>query len=304
MRRNIIFIAFSAILLFGLCGCDMVSGLLPKKTAVKEEKAQAAPPVKGPIVAKINNIPVTLEDLNQEIDAFNAAIPDNKPEAKINTREKKLDYLKNELVRRILLYQYASDKGLDKNPEVQRALEKTKQDLLVIELIREEAANVDVSSKEIEDYYNTYKEQLREPEERQIREIVVSAEPEAKDIMIQLLQGADFATLARERSKAASAKEGGDLGFIQRGTKSPQFDAVAFSDTLDVGKVSNIFKGPDGYYIIKLEAKSGGKQRSLSELWDDIKRGLIFVKQQKKIEDLIGRLSRDARIEIYEGEIK
>lgn len=304
MRRNAIFISFSIFLLFGLYGCDMISSLTSKKIATKEGKAQAAPIVKGTIIAKVNNIPITLEDLNQEIETFNAMVPENKPEAKINTREKKIDYLKNEMVRRVLLYQCALDKGLDQKEEVRRALEKTKQDLLVMGLVREEAANVEVSSAEIEDYYNNYKEQLKEPEERQIREIAVNTEQEAKDILIQLLQGADFAALTRERSKSASAKDGGDIGFIQRGKKSPQFDAVAFSDTLEVGKMSNIFKGPDGYYIIKLEAKSGGKQKSLTELWDDIKRGLTFVKQQKKIEDLIARLSREAKLEIYEGDIK
>jgi parvulin-like peptidyl-prolyl isomerase len=161
-----------------------------------------------------------------------------------------------------------------------------------------------VSSKEIEDYYNNYKDQLKEPEERQLLEIVVTSEQDAKDILIQLLQGADFATLAKDHSKSASAKNGGDLGFIKKGQKSAQFDAVAFSDSLDVGKMSSIFKCPDGYYIVKLEAKRGGKQRSLADMWDDIKKGLTFLKQQKKIEDLIGKLSHDAKLEFYEGEIK
>jgi parvulin-like peptidyl-prolyl isomerase len=224
---------------------------------------------------------------------------------KITTTKQKVDYLKNEVIRRVLLYQAALAKGLDRKEEVIKALEKTKQDLLVMELVRQEAEKIDVSSAEVEDYYNTYKEQLKEPEERQIREIVVSTEAEAKDILIQLLQGADFATLAKERSKSASAKDGGDLGFISKGKKFAQFDNVGFSDTLEVGKTSNIFKGSDGsYYILKLEGKRGGKQKSLSEMWDDIKRGLTFLKQQQRIETLITNLSKDAKLEIYEGEIK
>jgi hypothetical protein len=39
-------------------------------------------------------------------------------------------------------------------------------------------------------------------------------------------------------------------------------------------------------------------------MWDDIERALTFLKQEKKIEDLIGKLSSGAKIEIYEGEIK
>lgn len=301
LKKGILFV-LAFFLIFSL-GCDKISALLNPK---KAEAKRAAPTmvVKGTVIAKVNNIPITLEDLNQEVEAYNAMVPQDKPEAKITTREQKVNYLKNEMIRRALLYQDASDKGLDRNEDVMRAMDKTKMDLLVVELVRQEAGKVDVSSKEIEDYYNTYKEQLKEPEERDIREIVVPTEAEAKEILIQLLQGADFATKAKECSKSASAKDSGDLGFIPKGKKFVQFDAVAFSDTLDVGKVSNIFKGPEGYYILKLEVKRGGKQKSLSELWEDIKRGLTFLKQQQKIEDLIGKLSRQAKIEIYEGEIK
>jgi peptidyl-prolyl cis-trans isomerase C len=302
MKTKLIGITALFCLCAGLWGCDKLDFLNPKKTTA----ARSAPlvEVKGPIVAKVNNLPLTLADLDEEVAAYNALVPQDKPELKITTREKKIDYLKNEMIRRALLYQAAMDRGLDKKPEIQRALEKTKMDLLVVELVREEAAKIEVSSKEIEDYYNTYKEQLKEPQQRQLREIVVPTEQEAKEIMIQLLQGADFATLAKERSKSASAKEGGDLGFIQKGKRFAQFDDAAFSDTLDVGKVSSIFKGPDGYYILKLEAKRGGKLKSLTEMWDDIKRGLTFLKQQDRIDALITKLSGQAKIETYEGEIK
>ncbi|MFC1675398.1 peptidylprolyl isomerase, partial [Candidatus Omnitrophota bacterium] len=188
--------------------------------------------------------------------------------------------------------------------DVRIALEKTKMDLLVVELIKREAEAMDVSSQEIEDYYNAYKDQLKEPQERQIREIMVSTETEARDVLIQVLQGADFSTLARQYSKTASAKDGGNLGIVKPGDRFPQFDEVAFSESLEVGKTSSIFKGPDGYYILKLESKKGGKQKSLTEMWDDIKSGLTFLKQQQKIEDLIGKLSREAKMEFYEGEIK
>lgn len=303
MERRAAVVLLSFITFFFCAGCEKLS-IFPQKKPLPKETSQEAIPVRGTLVAKVNNIPITLEDLNQEVEAFNAMVGETRPEAKISTRDKKLDYLKNEMVRRVLLYQEAMDKGLDKKEDVLRALAKTKQDLMVMELVKEETAKIEVSSKEIEDYYNQFKEQLKEPEERQISEIVVPNEAEAKEIMIQLLQGADFATLARERSKAVSAREGGDLGLIQKGKKFPQFDEVAFSDSLEVGKVSNIFKGPDGYYIVKLEVKRGGKLKPLSEMWDDIKRGLTFLKQQQRIEELITKLSQKAKFEFQEGEVK
>lgn len=303
MRSRFILFCVLCFVFYALVGCEQFNIFGPKKTT--KETAPAFT-VQGTVIAKVNNQSLTLEDLNQEIAAYNSLVPTDKPELKISTREGKIKYLKDELVRRALLYQEALNRGLERNNEAMNALEKSKRDILVMELVKQETEKVEASSAEIEEYYNTYKEQLKEPEERQIRETVVATEQEAKDILIQLLQGADFTTLAKERSKSPSSKDGGDLGFISKGKKSLQFDAVAFSDSLEVGKISNIFRGPDGYYILKLEAKRGGKLKSLSEMWDDIKRGLTFLKQQKKIDDLVSKISHDPRfkIEIYEGEIK
>lgn len=301
MKLKVLLIFF---FLFSLSGCEKITGFFRRE---KEEAREipVAPP-KGPIVAKVNHIFITLEELNQEIDAYNRLIPEDRPEEKIIGREEKINYLKNEMVRRILLYQEALDRGLDRKEDILRILERTKQDLLVMELLRQETENIDVTSEEIRNYYNSafFRERRREPEERHIREIIVPTEREAKDILIQLLQGRDFITLAKERSKALSAKDGGDLGFLKRGEKFPQFEHEAFSESLEVGKVTRYFRGPDGFYILKLEAKRGGRERTLSEMWDEIKRELIFLKQYERIESLITQLSREAKIEINEGEVK
>lgn len=299
MKRLILFMAVGCLLFCAVTGCEKIK---PKKTEKAEKPAASQITVKGTLAAKVNSIPIGLDDLNQEVDAYNAMVPADKPEMRITTREKKIDYLKNEMVRRVLLYQAALDRGLDRGEDVVKALEKTKMDLLVVSLIKQEADKISVTSKEIEDYYNTYKDQLKEPEEISIREIVLATEQEAKDVLVQLLQGADFATLANARSTSKSAKNGGDLGFVSLAKIFKEMANIA--DTLETGQISSVFKGPDGYYIIKVEAKRGGKQKTLNEMWDDIKRGLTFLKQQQQIEDMIGKLSRQAKIEVYEGEIK
>ncbi len=318
-KLKIVFICF-VVLSFYLISCDKLPFKIPffgSNDNTGAQKQEFSPlKVAGTIIAKVNNFPITLEDLNEDIDNYNNLVTQDNPQLKIATKEQKLDYLKNEMIRRSLIYQEALRRGLDKKEDVARILEKTKQDLLVVELVRQEAENVDATTQEINDYYDTYKDKLKEPEERQIREIVVPTEFEAREILIQLLQGSDFATIATQRSKAASSKNGGDLGFIVKagtmmgekeftGTKNfKEFDEIAFSNTLEVGKISNIFKGSDGYYIIKLEAKRGGKQMSLSEMWDDIKKALIFLKQQQKIENIINQLTGNAKIEVYEGAIQ
>ncbi len=303
MRRFLGFFLILGFLIPALSGCDLINNFMGPKKSSGIQKSPSFK-VRGTIIGKVGNIPLTLEELNQDVASFNEIVPADQPEKKITTREQKIDYARNQMAKRALLYQEALNRGLDKDDEITSALERTKMELCVIKLLKDETEKTDVTPKEVEDAYNTYKDQLKEPEERNIREIVVTSEQAAKDILVQLLQGGDFATLAKERSRSSSAKDGGDLGFISKGKKFAQFDAVAFSDTLEVGKTSNIFKGPDGYYILKLEAKKGGKQRSLSEVYDDVKRLLLFLKREQKIDDLLNKLSKTNKVEINEGEIR
>jgi len=295
--------ACSLILVIVSAGCDKLPGMRPK--AVGDTTAVAEPmAVKGTVVAKVNNHPITLEELNQEVEAYNSMVPENRQDAKLTTRDQKLTYLRDQMVRAMLLYQEAADRRLDSSEEISRILDKTRKELLVVELLRQETSGIEVTSQEIEDYYKMYKDHMKEPEERQVREIVVADEAEAKEILIQLLQGADFAAIARERSRAASAKDGGNVGFLKPGDKFGQYNTSVFSETIDVGQVSSIFKGPDGWYIVKIENKRGGKEVPMTDAWEDIKKTLTILKQQQKLEELLAKLSSGAKIEIYEGDVR
>ena len=302
-NKIVLFILVSAFF-SGILGCDKIKQMTAPKSEAKVVAQGPAIQPRGPIVAKINNIAIGLDDLNDEIEFYNANVPEESPELKITTREQKINYLKNEVIRRTLIYQQALDKGLDRNDEVRQAVEKNKREMMVMQNVQDIVKNITASSKEVEDYYNTYKDQLKEPEERKVSEIVVGSEQEAKDLLVQLLQGANFTTLAKANSKAPSAADGGVIDFVAKGVKSEQFDEVVFASTLDIGELSSIFKTPEGYSIIRLDAKRGGKLKPLSEMWDDINRGLVYMKQQQAIEELVGKLSRDAKIEVSEGEIK
>ncbi len=71
----------------------------------------------------------------------------------------------------------------------------------------------------------------------------------AQDILDKANSGEDFAELARAYSDSDSARAGGLLGEIARGTTVPAFDQAAFS--LGVNEISNITSSPAGFQIIK-----------------------------------------------------
>lgn len=76
------------------------------------------------------------------------------------------------------------------------------------------------------------------------------------DFRERVLRGEKFSMLARLYSDdPGSASKGGDLGFVERGTLYPEFEAVAFN--LKSGEVSQVVKTRAGYHIIQMIERKG-----------------------------------------------
>lgn len=82
------------------------------------------------------------------------------------------------------------------------------------------------------------------------RHVLVADEAAADQVLAELAAGADFATLARERSTdTSSATEGGDLGWTPRGDYVPEFEEAAFSAELNTPvKVQSQF----GWHVLEV----------------------------------------------------
>jgi len=299
-----LYAVFSFIALAGFLfltgGCDK----LQPKSLIKSKSYKP----QGIIIAKVHDLYITLEQLENEIKTYNEMVKDN-PEARIDSLEKKIAYLNEELIRRYLFYREAKHTGADKNPEIRETLKQVEINLLAADFIQKKINNITATSSEIENFYNLYKDRYyQEKERRKIREIALPTETKAKEILIELLRGGDFAGLARQHSQVKSAYNGGYLDLIekgQRGDNYKRFDEAAFSPSLKENQISSIFKGDDNYYyILKIEEIEGNKTKSLSEVWDDINKNVVFLKQQQKLQELTAELLKKTNIEIYRERIK
>jgi len=83
-----------------------------------------------------------------------------------------------------------------------------------------------------------------------------AARKKAEDIRNQLLEGADFAELAKKHSSdPGSGANGGNLGFAQRGSYVPDFEATAFSLAKD--EISELVETEFGFHIIQMLDRRG-----------------------------------------------
>jgi len=80
--------------------------------------------------------------------------------------------------------------------------------------------------------------------------ILVDTKAEADSIKAKIDNGESFEALAKKYSKCPSGKEGGDLGYFERGQMVKEFEDSAFS--LPIGKVSDPVKTQFGWHLIKV----------------------------------------------------
>jgi peptidyl-prolyl cis-trans isomerase SurA len=105
----------------------------------------------------------------------------------------------------------------------------------------------------------------------------------------ELLQGADFAELAKQNSRDATARDGGDLGTLKRGELAQDIETQILS--LAPGEVSLPYRSALGYHIFRLESKDSLEGE-----------GLTRVKAQ--IREILFREKFDARFDAWIKEIK
>src|SRR5450759_818976 len=105
----------------------------------------------------------------------------------------------------------------------------------------------------------------------------------ALEIRQKILQGADFADLARaESNDLGSSSKGGDLGFLKRGQTVPSFEDAAFA--LPTGELSQPVKTPYGYHLIRMEERK--PTRTFEELRPEFEKTLGNEASRKFVEDL------------------
>jgi peptidyl-prolyl cis-trans isomerase C len=234
------------------------------------------------VIARVNGIDIKAADLTLADEDIGSNLP--------MTGDARRDYLTRYLIDMQLIVQAADAKKLGDDEEFKRKLAYARNKLMMERFLQTEGRAA-VSDAALHDLYQQVTKEMAGEQEIHARHILVTSEDDAKAVFEQLRKGADFAALAKEKSKDPSSSEGGDLGYFTRDRMVPEFADAAFK--LQVGQISDPVKTEFGWHIIKLEDK---RARPIPE-FDKVKDQLENMVARKALSEQVAKLRADAKIE-------
>lgn len=183
-------------------------------------------------------------------------------------------------------------------------------DQLTISLLFNESVlqNIEVTEKEIEEYYDSNIDKYVLPETREVSHILVLSSAESnksdeealfliEEVESKLEAGEGFFDLVSEYSEDPGSNQNDGIYNITRNMTVPEFDNAAFS--LEVGETSPIIRTQYGYHIIRLLSIMEPQTIGYDEARESIEQELLFVKQRDAIPKYIADLMADADIKLY-----
>src|SRR6185312_4702946 len=306
------------------------------------------------IIARVNDSIITRsdmvksrEELDQELRQQNVAATD--PQAK----DKQKDMLRD-LIDQQLLIQKGKDLGITGDTELVKRLDDLRKQLKLDSLedlekeaqkqgvsfedykqgIRnqivtqqvishEVAPRIQITEKEIQDYYDKHKSELEQPEAVDLAEILVStgdanvnvdpnappppedpakvaaAEEKAKQLLASIKAGAKFEDVAKKSSEGPTADQGVELGMFKRGTLAKELEDLTFG--MKPGSVSDVIRTKQGFVILKVNQHTQTGIAPLKQVENRIQEAIYYEKLQPALRTYLTKLREEAYIDIKPG---
>jgi len=237
----------------------------------------------NPVLAKVNGAEIHQSDVTFAEEELAPSLAQMDPATR---KENVLAFL----IDMKIVAKAAEEKKIAEQPDFKRKLDFARNRLLMDSLLATEgkAALTDDALKKV---YEDAAKQIGDEQEVHARHILVETEDEAKAIKAELDKGADFAKLAKEKSKDPGASDGGDLGFFTKDQMVPEFSTAAFA--LEPGKISDPVKTQFGWHIIKVEEKRNRKPPDFAQVKPQLEQ---YVARKAQV-DYVTKLRETAKVE-------
>lgn len=255
------------------------------------EAPAAAPAAPAPavtpetVVATVGGEPITEADLSFAAEDLTQELSQMPP-------EQRKPFLLRVLIDMKVMATAGREAGMAETPLFQQRL-KYLEDRALRRAYFAEAIAAGVTEEAVRAEYDKFAAEFQPAEEIRASHILVPTEEEAKAVKAELDGGADFATLAKEKSIDPGAANGGDLGFFGKGMMVAPFETAAYALT-DVGQVSEPVQSQFGWHVIRLEEKRQSSAPAFEQVAGQLQQQLLM----KTFDDTVAKLMDGVAIDI------
>jgi len=313
----------------------------------------AADTVIEEIIARVNGSIITRSDLAKEKEQLQQEMQQNVSESDPHAKEQERDILRG-LIDKQLLLDKGKDLGITGDTELIKKLDDLRKQLnlesmddlekeaqkqgvsfedfkagirsqIVTQQVisHEVGPRLQITEKEIQDYYDKHKAELEQPEAVDLSEILIStgsenlsvdpkappppedpakvtaAEEKAKQVLASIKGGAKFEDVAKKSSDGATASDGGELGQFKRGTLAKELEDLTFG--MKPGSVSDVIRTKQGFVILKVNEHTQAGVAPLKQVQNRIQEAIYYEKLQPALRVYLTKLREDAYIDIKPG---
>ncbi len=165
-------------------------------------------------------------------------------------------------------------------------------------------SKVSVSPGEVNEYYKKHSQDFMQGEKVELQHILIristhteeEARQMASKIASEAKSGVAFEELAKTYSEGAEAKEGGKMGWVEKGQLMGEIDEKVFM--LEPGQITEPIMSSLGFHIFKVLDKTSLSIKPLSEVRGDIQDRIFREKLRERLEAWMQSLKKNAYISI------
>ncbi|MGO9588656.1 MAG: peptidylprolyl isomerase [Candidatus Acidiferrales bacterium] len=228
--------------------------------------------------------------------------------------------VETELVKR--LDEVRKENNLATMDDLEKAVEKQgivwedykqqmKNGLLTQKVIQQEVGGrMDIGPEEIKKYYDAHKQDFVRAEQVDLSEILLSTEgktPEeiaaiktkADDLHKRVLNGDDFAELAKRHSEGSTAQDGGELGLYERDQLAPQLADAVFK--LDKNGITDVIQTRTGFEILKVNEHYQAGLQPLDKVSEQITNIIYKQKMDPAMRSYLAELREESYVTVKPG---
>ena len=166
-------------------------------------------------------------------------------------------------------------------------------------------SKVSVSPGEVNDYYKAHSQDFVQGDRVRLQHILIRlsshSEEEAKGLAVslaaQIKEGKAFEDLAKTYSEGSEAKEGGDMGWVEKGQLMGGIDEQVFA--LQAGQVTEPILSSLGYHLFKVVERKQFSVKPLTDVRAQIQDIIFKDKLRTRLESWMQSLKKNAYISVH-----